>query len=97
MEDKETLNNGDGMNQEEDFASLLAQYEQKSSKRLKPGGVVQGKIVSVFDTEVLVDAGDGRREFLKEKKSQHLMGLCFTVLETPLWSCWRAEQGPIIN
>lgn len=67
MEDKETLNNSEVANPEEDFASLLAQYEQKSSKRLKPGGVVQGKIVSIFDTEVLVDAG-GRSEGILKKE-----------------------------
>jgi ribosomal protein S1 len=60
MEDKDRLDNATESNNEEDFATLLAQYEE-ASPRLKPGKVVQGKIVSIFDTEVLVDAG-GRSE-----------------------------------
>ncbi|MEW5976105.1 MAG: S1 RNA-binding domain-containing protein [Acidobacteriota bacterium] len=48
------------VNNEEDFASLLAKYEE-THETLKSGQVVEGKIVGVFDTEVLVDAG-GRSE-----------------------------------
>ena len=60
MEDKDRLNPEVEVDSEEDFASLLAQYEGAST-RLRPGKVVQGRIVSIFDTEVLVDAG-GRAE-----------------------------------
>jgi small subunit ribosomal protein S1 len=66
MEDKDRLDNNTELNPEEDFASLLAQYEE-ASPRLKPGKVVQGKIVSIFDTEVLVDAG-GRSEGILKKE-----------------------------
>ena len=66
MEDNDRLNPEGEVNSEEDFASLLAQYEGASS-RLRPGKVVQGKIVSVFDTEVLVDAG-GRAEGILKKE-----------------------------
>ena len=66
MEDKDRLDNSTEFNPEEDFASLLAQYEE-ASPRLKPGKVVQGRIVSVFDTEVLVDAG-GRSEGILKKE-----------------------------
>ena len=64
MEDKKTSNNAIEINDEEDFASLLAQYE-RSHDLLKSGQVVQGKIVSVFDTEVLVDAGGRSEAILK--------------------------------
>lgn len=66
MEDKDRLDSDTELNPEEDFATLLAQYEE-ASPRLKPGRVVQGKIVSVFDTEVLVDAG-GRSEGILKKE-----------------------------
>ena len=66
MEDNDRLNPEGEVNSEEDFASLLAQYEGAST-RLRPGKVVQGKIVSVFDTEVLVDAG-GRAEGILKKE-----------------------------
>src|SRR4026208_165092 len=66
MEDKDRLDNATESNNEEDFATLLAQYEE-ASPRLKPGKVVQGKIVSIFDTEVLVDAG-GRSEGILKKE-----------------------------
>jgi small subunit ribosomal protein S1 len=66
MEDKDRLDESTELDQEEDFASLLAQYEE-ASPRLKPGKVVQGKIVSIFDTEVLVDAG-GRSEGILKKE-----------------------------
>src|SRR2546430_4947295 len=64
MEDKKTSNNAIEINDEEDFASLLAQYE-RSHDLLKSGQVVQGKIVSVFDTEVLVGAGGRSEAILK--------------------------------
>ena len=66
MEDKDRLDESTELDQEEDFASLLAQYEE-ASPRLKPGKVVQGKIVSIFDTDVLVDAG-GRSEGILKKE-----------------------------
>ena len=66
MEDKKTSNNAVETDNEEDFASLLAQYE-RSHDALKSGQVVQGKIVSIFDTEVLVDAG-GRSEGILKKE-----------------------------
>lgn len=66
MEEKDRLNKGTEVNPEEDFASLLAQYEE-TSPRLRPGKVVQGKIVTIFDTEVLVDAG-GRSEGVLKKE-----------------------------
>jgi small subunit ribosomal protein S1 len=46
--------------QEEDFASLLDSFE-RSRGEMKAGQIAQGKIVSIFDTEVLVDVG-GRSE-----------------------------------
>ncbi len=51
--------------EEEDFATLLAKYE-KSRPPLKPGQVVEGKIVGVYDNELLVDAG-GRSEATLQK------------------------------
>jgi len=66
MDDKDQLNQGTEVNPEEDFASLLAQYEE-TSPRLRPGKVVQGKIVTIFDTDVLVDAG-GRSEGILKKE-----------------------------
>jgi small subunit ribosomal protein S1 len=65
MEDKERSNNTVDIDSGEDFASLLAQYEQ-SHDPLKSGQVVQGKIVRIFDNEVLVDAG-GRSEGILKK------------------------------
>ena len=56
---------GDVTNEEEDFATLFAEYE-KSRKPLKPGQVVEGKIVGIYDKDVLVDAG-GRSEGLMMK------------------------------
>jgi small subunit ribosomal protein S1 len=65
MEDKERSNNAVDFDGGEDFASLLAQYEQ-SHDPLKSGQVVQGKIVRIFDNEILVDAG-GRSEGILKK------------------------------
>jgi small subunit ribosomal protein S1 len=65
MEDKERSNNTVDIDGGEDFASLLAQYEQ-SHDPLKSGQVVQGKIVRIFDNEILVDAG-GRSEGILKK------------------------------
>jgi small subunit ribosomal protein S1 len=65
MEDKERSNNAVDFESDEDFASLLAQYEQ-SHDTLKSGQVVNGKIVRIFDNEVLVDAG-GRSEGILKK------------------------------
>lgn len=67
MEDKDRVNPEQATDSEEDFASLLAQYEG-ASQRLRPGKVVQGKIVSVFDTEVLVDAGGRAEGILKREE-----------------------------
>jgi small subunit ribosomal protein S1 len=66
MENNETLNNSNDINNEEDFATLLARYEE-SRDQVKSGQVVQGKIVSIFDTDVLVDAG-GRSEGILKKE-----------------------------
>ena len=63
MEDKDQVDAGSEVvdeEEEEDFATLLAKYEQ-SRPPLKPGQVVEGKIVGVYDNELLVDAG-GRSE-----------------------------------
>ena len=79
MEDKERSNNTVDIDGGEDFASLLAQYEQ-SHDPLKSGQVVQGKIVRIFDNEVLVDAGGGRSEEFKE--GQIVVGWIITV---PRW------------
>jgi len=65
MEDNERSNNTVDIDSGEDFASLLAQYEQ-SHDPLKSGQVVEGKIVRIFDNEVLVDAG-GRSEGILKK------------------------------
>ncbi len=67
MEDKDRMDQGTDANPEEDFASLLAQYEE-ASPRLRPGSVVEGKIVTVFDTEVLVDAGGRSEGILKREE-----------------------------
>jgi len=61
MEDKDRLNPGE-VNSEEDFASLLAQYEG-ASQRLRPGKVVQGKIVSVFTQRFWWMREDALKEF----------------------------------
>lgn len=53
-------------NNEEDFATLLARYEG-SKQQIKTGQLVEGRIVSIFDTEVLVDAG-GRSEGILKKE-----------------------------
>jgi small subunit ribosomal protein S1 len=66
MEENESSNNTVDIDNGEDFASLLAKYEQ-SHDPLKSGQVVQGKIVRIFDTEVLVDAG-GRSEGILKKE-----------------------------
>lgn len=66
MQEKETPGNPSEINGEEDFASLLAQYEESHDK-LRSGKIVQGKIVRVFETEVLVDAG-GRSEGVLNKE-----------------------------
>jgi small subunit ribosomal protein S1 len=63
MEDKDQVDAGSEVvdeEEEEDFATLLAKYEQ-SRPPLKPGQVVEGKIVGIYDNELLVDAG-GRSE-----------------------------------
>lgn len=63
MEDKDQVDASSEVvdeEEEEDFATLLAKYE-KSRPPLKPGQVVEGKIVGVYDNELLVDAG-GRSE-----------------------------------
>jgi small subunit ribosomal protein S1 len=52
-----TFNNNEG---EEDFASLFSQSEKKRGE-LRAGQIAEGKIVGLFDTEVLVDVG-GRAE-----------------------------------
>lgn len=67
MENKDQLEeNGEISNEnEEDFATLFAKYEE-TRKRVKPGQVVEGKIVGVYDNEVLVDAG-GRSEGILKK------------------------------
>ena len=63
MEDKDQVDASSEVvdeEEEEDFATLLAKYE-KSRPPLKPGQVVEGKIVGIYDNELLVDAG-GRSE-----------------------------------
>ena len=63
MEDKDQVDASSEVvdeEEEEDFATLLAKYEQ-SRPPLKPGQVVEGKIVGIYDNELLVDAG-GRSE-----------------------------------
>ena len=62
MENKDQLDENNEINNgnEEDFATLFAKYE-KTRQQLKPGQVVEGKIVGIYDNEVLVDAG-GRSE-----------------------------------
>ena len=77
MEDKERSNNTVDIDGGEDFASLLAQYEQ-SHDPLKSGQVVQGKIVRIFDNEVLVDAG-GRSEGVLKKDEIRRSGWIITV------------------
>jgi small subunit ribosomal protein S1 len=64
MED--TQNNNNSNQNEEDFASLFARYEQEKSE-LKQGQIAQGKIISLYDTEVLVDVG-GRAEGVLPKE-----------------------------
>ena len=66
MENKDELNESEEIiNGEEDFATLFAEYE-KSRTPLKPGQVVEGKIVGIYEKDVLVDAG-GRSEGLMMK------------------------------
>ena len=68
MEDKDQVDAGSEVvdeEEEEDFATLLAKYEQ-SRPPLKPGQVVEGKIVGIYDNELLVDAG-GRSEATLQK------------------------------
>lgn len=63
MEDKDQVDASSEVvdeEEEEDFATLLAKYEE-SRPPLKPGQVVEGKIVGIYDNELLVDAG-GRSE-----------------------------------
>ena len=67
MEDKDQLDASSevGEEEEEDFATLFAKYEE-TRPQLKPGQVVEGKIVGVYDNELLVDAG-GRAEATLQK------------------------------
>ena len=67
MENKDQLEENDEIlnGNEEDFATLFEKYEE-TRKPLKPGQVVEGKIVGVYDNEVLVDAG-GRSEGILKK------------------------------
>lgn len=67
MEDKDQVDTSIEVEEEEeeDFATLLAKYE-KARPSLKPGQVVEGKIVGVYDNELLVDAG-GRSEATLQK------------------------------
>jgi small subunit ribosomal protein S1 len=61
MEDTQKPNSHfDNNESEEDFATLFSQSEKKRGE-LRAGQIAQGKIVSLFDTEVLVDVG-GRAE-----------------------------------
>ena len=67
MEDKDQLDTSSevGQEEEEDFATLFAKYEE-TRPQLKPGQVVEGKIVGIYDNELLVDAG-GRAEATLQK------------------------------
>ena len=67
MEDKDQLDASSevGEEEEEDFATLFAKYEE-TRPQLKPGQVVEGKIVGIYDNELLVDAG-GRAEATLQK------------------------------
>ncbi len=66
MDKKQSLNKRDEVGNEEDFATLFARYEE-SKQQIKTGEVVNGRIVTIFDTEVLVDAG-GRSEGILKKE-----------------------------
>ena len=65
--DKEKLEQKNEVSHEEDFAALLAKYNETATQ-LKPGNIVQGKIVGIFDTEILVDAGGRSEGILKREE-----------------------------
>ncbi|MFN8007148.1 MAG: S1 RNA-binding domain-containing protein [Terriglobia bacterium] len=65
--DKEKLEPKNEVSHEEDFAALLAKYNETATQ-LKPGNIVQGKIVGIFDTEILVDAGGRSEGILKREE-----------------------------
>jgi small subunit ribosomal protein S1 len=67
MDKKHPLNSRNESNNEEDFATLLARYEE-SKRQIRTGQLVEGRIVSIFDTEVLVDAGGRSEGILKREE-----------------------------
>ncbi|HVN78870.1 MAG TPA: S1 RNA-binding domain-containing protein [Terriglobia bacterium] len=67
MEKDHSQNNRNEPANEEDFATLLARYEE-SKQQIKTGQLVEGRIVSIFDTDVLVDAGGRSEGILKREE-----------------------------
>ena len=65
--DNEKLEQKNEVSHEEDFAALLAKYNETATQ-LKPGNIVQGKIVGIFDTDILVDAGGRSEGILKREE-----------------------------
>src|SRR5580765_4639423 len=65
--DNEKSEQRNEVSHEEDFAALLAKYNETATQ-LKPGNIVQGKIVGIFDTDILVDAGGRSEGILKREE-----------------------------